>query len=134
MFTQKFFFNFVALVLAVFFIGIALEVYYRLIWYDNILHFAGGMAVALGASLFFAKELSRGGRELFIIVFLVGSSAFVGIGWELMEWLLDHTVFVDAIYRNQPSLTDTMSDLLLDVSGGFLVALAYLKFKATARQ
>lgn len=130
MFTKKFFFNFVALIIAVFLIGIGAGVDRWLFWFDDILHFAGGMAVAVGASLFFARELSRGHRKLFLVVFIAGTSAIIGIGWEIMEWFLDHTVFAGSTFRNQPGLTDTVSDLVLDTSGGLLVALIYLKSKS----
>ena len=133
MVTKKFICNFIALIVAAFLIGVTARFDRLFVNFDDVLHFAGGIAVAIGASLFFAKELPRSRRKLLILVFLVGSSAIIGIGWELMEWLLDHTVFANSTYRNQPSLTDTVFDLILDSSGGFLVALLYLKSKVPWR-
>ena len=131
MFTQKFLFNFVALIVATYLIGFSSDVYYRIFWFDDALHFAGGMAVAIGASLFFKKDLAVSRRKLVIVVFLVGSSAVIGIGWEFFEWILDRVFFTERVFRNQPSLNDTMSDLLFDISGGLLAALAYLKYVFT---
>ncbi len=129
MFTKKFAIIFIASVLAVFASVLTFDFGFNLTWVDIPLHFTGGMAVAMATAIFFKGELgSVKFRRLFIILILVGSSAFVGTLWEFMEWGIDHLWGTKNGWQlNQPSLDDTMFDYLMDLSGGFLVSLIYLR-------
>ena len=91
--------------------------YFYIWWLDLLLHAAGGFwAGALGLYIF---------RETFLSGFLrmlaaVGFAALVGILWELLEFGVNQVwETLGRIAFLQPSLRDTMADLLADLAGSF---------------
>ncbi len=105
------------LVIALLHIGATIfYLYWMLWWYDLILHFLGGVFIALlvlwlvSFSGYLGASSSLSLRQLFLIS-LVGTLG-VGIGWEIFERLLGHTWSVEGYWL------DTGIDLFLDVSGG----------------
>lgn len=87
---------------------------------DSVFHLAGGLltahACAVGARHFswwrHVPALARAG-------ILVAVVAVIGIGWEWFEFLSD--VFLGT--HHQPSVADTMKDLLLDIGGAALLTI-----------
>ncbi|KKQ34370.1 MAG: hypothetical protein US50_C0051G0008 [Candidatus Nomurabacteria bacterium GW2011_GWB1_37_5] len=102
--------------------------YYTFWWFDLVMHFLGGFWVGLSAlwliflrfkvinSLFLERLL-----PIFIVSFL--SVLLVGILWEFFEISID-----TLITFNPQDLTDTLSDLVMDLIGSF-VASMYFIFK-----
>ena len=93
---------------------------------DSVMHFTGG--IALGILIFgllsYAVKLRwilpPGRLLLFILIFsLVTTGA---VFWEFSEWTLDTILGT----RMQPSLGDTMKDLLLGQFGAIVYALAVI--------
>jgi hypothetical protein len=56
--------------------------------------------------------------RLFLAFFIVMLTMAIGVCWELMEYLNDQLTGSELQY----SLSDTMTDLLFDAFGGFIVA------------
>lgn len=83
------------------------------------LHFLSGafigIIVFLWAQKFFSVEL----RSLKIIFMAITGAFVVGIIWEIYELNTGHTSFSDGIFF----AFDTISDLILDIFGGFFGAL-----------
>ncbi len=101
--------------------------YWQISRLDNALHFLGGMSIAAASSaLLQTKPLLSSGQRLpwlFRLLFCVGLVALAATSWELMEFLLD--TYTSTVM--QPSIADTMSDLALGLTGGFLVTLYNLR-------
>lgn len=95
---------------------------------DIPLHFLGGAVAGWWAWLaFYYGKLEKFKMIEFAIVFL-GVVALVGLAWEFFEWGLDQTLGVwYALPPSQPSVDDTLADLLMDILGGVLVLLIGLK-------
>lgn len=96
-------------------IAIKLYLYWTVWWVDMVVHFFGGMWVALISmwflSLFFSIEKWSLKKILFLSLL---SSFFVGAIWEIFELYFGLTSLSDgAIY-----ITDTASDFLMDTMGG----------------
>lgn len=97
----------------------SLYLYWTVWWFDMVMHFISGVCVGMAGVLFwqyiFEKNLS------FSKAIKVGViSAFViGIGWELFELYFEVTSFSDGVLY----ITDTTSDVILDVCGGLLGAI-----------
>lgn len=110
------------LVLVAHAVGIA-GVYWIFRWYDAPVHFLGGFAagvLALDIWHFSLKNVELRQRWLrtwmLQFAFVVGIVSFIGIIWELHEYILD--VWRDVGVLRQPSLRDTMSDSVMDLLGG----------------
>lgn len=90
---------------------------------DNLLHFLGGMSIAAAALSFIAyakhvhmMEIHTWWLRIFLTLALV---ALAAVDWEFMEYILDHTVGSHI----QGNVTDTMSDIVLALCGGGIVAM-----------
>jgi hypothetical protein len=133
-FSSQFLVTLLILVLAVQAVGITENWFLSFTWLDNILHFAGGLWVGIFFFYFFPKETLaktiRSGSSRYLIALLALSFvALIGVGWEFFEFSLDRIfTILGAAALNQPSLQDTMSDLLLDLLGGGFSVLLYTLF------
>jgi hypothetical protein len=59
-------------------------------------------------------------------VVLVSITALIAVSWEFLEFIADNYIYHEVHF--QPSLTDTLKDLLMGICGGYFVgALGYLK-------
>ncbi|OGY65805.1 MAG: hypothetical protein A3A04_00335 [Candidatus Harrisonbacteria bacterium RIFCSPLOWO2_01_FULL_40_28] len=106
------------------------RVYY---WIDNPLHLAGGFWVA-ALTLYFLERYKGGEllkKHLYVsICFVFGMTALIGVGWEIVEFLYDLavTLYGKQFIVTQPSVEDTIKDLVNDLLGG-LLALLYYEFR-----
>lgn len=85
-------------------------------WLDWILHFAGGAWVAV-----FSLVFKRRAQPLAVVAF----AFFVGIGWEVLEYVFNVPFFGvgEASFGDSLWILDTLMDLFFDVSAAMLVAL-----------
>lgn len=97
----------------------ALYIYWSVWWFDMVLHFSSGFCVGMAAVLVFQFYLYKNiSIKKSVTVGLI--FAFViGISWEIFELYFDIAFFSDGMIY----IADTLSDLILDVCGGFLGSL-----------
>lgn len=109
-----------ALIVGSWFIGVSLELPFYYWWFDIILHTVGG----LWASLCIAV-VTRGAvveyrtlptRVLFFCA-IVGGAVFIGVLWELMEFVIDRFIIGTGFTYLSGVIEDTMSDLVFDIIG-----------------
>jgi hypothetical protein len=97
-------------------VALKLDFFWTLHYYDSVVHFLAGICVGLGTVWFAMSttktEMTR--RRVFTVT-LVGA-VIVGIVWEIFEVTNGITFLADGIHY----LTDTGSDLLMDVCGGLV--------------
>jgi len=107
------------------------SLYWRIWWFDNVLHFLGGAWLAFVAAWFvFYSKKAKDIRLPFPVFLLVAVSfaALVGVGWEIFEFCVDFLTGKGAVAGfNQIGLQDTMGDLFFDLLGGLLAGLAFIK-------
>lgn len=97
--------------------------------YDKALHFMGGAFLALGLFYLLRKNFPFFNNQFLMFVLLVTSSITIGVVWEFVEFFYDRTLYHSLhTAPSQPSLVDTLGDLLAD-SGGALLASLYLVTK-----
>ncbi len=101
------------------FAGIYLHLYTRVIWFDHIAHFLGGVFAALLVLwvLFFSGYLrfTLPSSRLALFVVMVGGALIIGVGWEVFENLLGLT------WSPKGYWLDTELDLLFDAVGALCV-------------
>lgn len=86
-------------------------------WYDALLHFISAVLigfVAVVPLMILARKHSIPAPFKLIVLFAIFATCTVGVIWEIFEHLVDMYFKTNM----QPSLSDTMDDLALDLSGG----------------
>lgn len=98
-------------------------------WYDVMLHILGGAWIGtLFIYLFAYRWQFFDGKKSFLysLTVIVGFALLMGVLWELYEFGFDQTIGAKyALPLTQPSLFDTMKDLLDDILGGVLATVVY---------
>lgn len=93
-------------------------------WYfstgNTYFHFVGGLFMALLAASYYRSEFAKLSQpfRFFCLLALVMA---VGVFWEFHEYALGH--LLNASFKFQGDLADTMSDLLMDTLGGVVAGL-----------
>lgn len=114
---------------ALYIIGFIFRWNYSLWWYDLLLHFLGGMWVAIAAKNFFVRPIGQIRR--IGPIFIIALVALVGVTWEIYEFAIDELFFEErALWRAQDGNTDTMTDLMMDLLGGVVVAGYYWSYRS----
>ena len=106
--------------------------YWTISWLDIPMHFLGGFWVAAFFFWLFGKKLSQeykkilGGNFLILLILCLGFVSLIGVLWEFYEFSYDHYIFSkNFLLLAQGDTTDTMTDLLMDLVGGFAVIILY---------
>ena len=95
----------------------------KLWWYDMLLHFLGGMMVAM-LLLHYAEKwpsfIQLPGNRFVRFVCIVSFVALIGVFWEFYEYAAGY------VFRAfDLQLPDTLSDLFFDLAGASVVAAMY---------
>lgn len=99
-------------------IALALLLYWTLHYFDSGVHFFAGMVVGFGSLwLYLGKKETMTSRQIFQISLL--GAILVGVVWEIFELMAGITFLSDGIHY----VTDTGSDLLMDILGSLVAAL-----------
>lgn len=139
---------FIFLYLAIF-LGEVRNFYYRFPFWDDILHaFSGAMLAAIGLLLI---NLLNGRKSLhldlspaFVALFAISFAVLAGVVWEIYEFTLDGLLgtnmqkfmnYGGEILNGRAALTDTMSDLIIDLGSASLVGiLGYFSLKSDEKK
>ena len=113
-------------------LGIGLDLYHIIWWYDIPMHILGGAWIAFVFVNLFCKKwrvVDYSRNKLMVLVAILGSVALAGVFWEFYEYLSDvyllkiHPLFYAP---NHLILPDTLKDLLNDIIGGLGTSLVFL--------
>lgn len=108
---------------------------YDVKYFDKLLHLSGGVISAWFFSVFLRKELDASSKFRAIIM-IVATVSLSGIFWEFAEYVF--SAYVSQIaptiaqYMFIGDLTDTLGDILFDLTGGLSFAVFYI-FKLKSR-
>lgn len=104
--------------------GNALNWYHKIPWLDIPMHMAGGVWVGLLFYYIFAIRVRAVDpkRSFSFIILGLGFVAFLGVAWEIYEFLTDIWILKAYPYNNEPGyiLYDTHTDFVNDFLGGAL--------------
>ncbi|MBU3925824.1 hypothetical protein KJ763_01495 [Patescibacteria group bacterium] len=124
------------LILATHAIAIYFSLYWIIWWFDNAMHFLGGLCLSFFAIwlIYFAKKIELGNTSnFFSLIIIVSLVVLGGVFWEFFEFFFDNIIFgkisglISLAGHAQLGLVDTMSDLFFDLLGGLLGGLLFLK-------
>lgn len=90
-------------------------------WFDILMHGLGGVAVGffIAALLVRFKDVLREHSGIFVFLVLAGT-VFIGLLWESLELVLD-LYMKEALH--QPSVSDTILDLIMDGVGALVAGI-----------
>lgn len=95
---------------------------------DKIMHVLGGMSIALSGLAVIDFFTTRGelkiSNRLITATIVLGLVALAAVSWEFLEFTLDNI----ARTHMQPSLVDTVGDLLAGLIGGSVVIVSKTPF------
>ncbi len=109
------------------YLGSAKDFYYKLRWWDLVLHTSSGFLLGIVGllTLFLlnhTRRIPQGITPFFICFFSVSFAVFLGVLWEIFEFTVDR--FTTANMQSQETgVVDTMKDLIVDTLGAVVVAL-----------
>jgi hypothetical protein len=134
------FFQFIAamFVFLSLFLGSAQDFFYRIWWWDMVLHLGSGFLLGIvgWVALFLLNQtdhVPRGMRPGFVCFFGVTFAVFVGVLWEAFEFLVDNLWPSVNMMSNETGVSDTMLDLMVDLVGATIVALMGYSYFKTGR-
>ncbi|HEY4475795.1 MAG TPA: hypothetical protein VJB92_03715 [Candidatus Paceibacterota bacterium] len=111
-------------------VALALGLYERVSSFDGAHHFLGGV---WAAAVFFYFLSNRPGivdilkSKTADFFFGISAAVFAGVLWELFEFAFDLVFGPMGFPKAQPGLSDTMTDLVFDLLGGFGFTALYIK-------
>jgi hypothetical protein len=110
------------------FLGSAADWYYKVWWWDMVLHTGSGFLLGIVGliALFLLNHTNRippGMTPGFLCFFAVTFAVFVGVLWEIFEFAVDQSVPAINMQSNETGVVDTMHDLIVDTLGAIVVAL-----------
>ena len=117
------------------YLGSARDFYYHFWWWDLVLHTGSGFLLGIIGflALFLLNQTDRlppGIRPAFLCFFGVTFAVFLGVLWEITEFVIDLAVPWTNMQSRETGVGDTMLDLIVDALGAIVVALmgwAYFK-------
>ena len=101
--------------------------FYRLPYYDKIMHFLSGMIFVLLGYIFMKKYISKSHILYLIINCIEMSLAFL---WEVFEYCGLIFFQYDASHHYTTGVHDTMQDMLISLLGGFVITFVIHKFQS----
>ncbi|HEU4716169.1 MAG TPA: hypothetical protein VFS14_05080 [Candidatus Saccharimonadales bacterium] len=115
---------YVAFIFASMFAGEVFGLYGQIWPWDDWMHFISGVLISVGVVMWLTILKDRGMKlpSWLQSYMILASAAFVAVLWELAEFASDQLF---GTFSQGADLTDTMLDLLYDVSGAVIVAVAW---------
>lgn len=92
--------------------AVVFYLYWSYGWFDNLMHFIGGISIGLFLYWFFYRSNIVSPPRLLSWVTIIGGTIVIGAGWEVFEYVMHFT------YTSKESyVLDTSLDLLMDIIG-----------------
>lgn len=123
-------------------LGEIADFYYTVPWWDNMLHMTSGGILGIIGLMFVYLLNKNHVREInlspfFIVLFAFCFALMIGVVWEIYEFAMDRvfdTNMQKFRFAGEDGLVDTMTDLIVDTIGAFVVtASSYLIIKVKSK-
>lgn len=110
--TTIFFLLALAILAGAHFFALTFFLYWKIWWFDIVMHFFGGITVALG--IFTLKDIFRQipERLLYVVPVMAGVIIII-LSWEIFEYYF-------GLFAGDGYVLDTAIDLAMGLTGGFL--------------
>lgn len=106
------------------FLGVTVELYNKIYWFDKFTHFLSGIVSAFG-SIFIIAKSKKNGNLKFDILFIIAMTLMVASLWEMFEYTSSCLFDVDPQRVKLTGVSDTMQDIIVAFLGGIIVSICY---------
>lgn len=106
------------------FLGVTVDLYSKIYWYDKLVHFLSGVVTALG-SVYLLEKNNYNKNLLFNVLFIISFSMLVASIWEVFEYLSSYYFHVDPQKVILTGVSDTMGDIIVALLGSTLISTCY---------
>ena len=111
------------------------DLYETFWWVDETLHVYFTFCLTLVLVLYaYGKVLTgRCHHQVLLVLTVTGLGLACGTLWEITEWLYDYLVSSDALYATTnpiTDMTDTMTDMIMNLAGSLVAGIAILRMLA----
>jgi len=111
------------------------DLYETFWWLDETLHVYFTFCLTLVLVLYaYGKVLTgRCHHQVLLVLTVTGLGLACGTLWEITEWLYDYLVSSDALYATTnpiTDMTDTMTDMIMNLAGSLVAGIAILRMLA----
>jgi hypothetical protein len=120
------------------FLGSAADFYYKIWWWDMVLHAGSGFLFGVVGFLAIfllnhTDRIPKSMRPAFVCMFAVTFAVFIGVIWEIIEFIVDLIAPAINMQSNETGVRDTMHDLIVDTIGAIIVAAMGYAYTKTGR-
>lgn len=106
------------------FLGVTINLYDKIYWFDKYTHFLSGMVSSFGAIFILIKSKKNGNRK-FDIFFIISVALMVASIWEMFEFTSSCLFNVDPQRVKLTGVRDTMEDIIVAFLGGVIISMMY---------
>ena len=117
-------FMYILFVFIAYFLGVIVDLYSKIYWYDKFIHFLSGILTAFVALYILVKN-KENKNILFNILFIISLTMLVASCWEIFEYISSFYFNVDPQKVVLTGVTDTMGDIIVALLGSILVSICY---------
>ena len=103
------------------YLGVILELYNTLLYYDKVVHTVSGILTAYVGMLILSHIKLKGNG--FNILFIVSFSALCAVSWEIFEFVCNILVGGDAQKVIETGVDDTMLDMIVAIIGSIIYSI-----------
>lgn len=128
--TIKFEFIYLLFIFLAYFLGVIINIYDTISFYDTIMHFLTGIFGTYVA--FYILNLINcydKNKIILNVLFVLGFVSFISIAWEVFEYISSILFKVDPQKVIETGVNDTMKDLMIAITGSIITCILYIKNK-----
>ncbi len=101
-----------------YFLGVIINLYDKIIFYDTLMHFISGIFTA-----YLALNIIKNENKIIKILFILGFVSLIATTWEIFEYTSSIIFNVDPQKVVETGINDTMKDIIVALLGGILVVI-----------
>lgn len=117
-------FIFVLFIFIAHFLGVVVDLYSKIYWFDKFTHFLSGVLTSFIA-IYLLVKCNIKGKTLFNILFIIAFTMMIAGLWEIFEYTSSCLFNLDPQRVLQTGVSDTMGDIIVALLGSIIVSLAY---------
>lgn len=102
-----------------YFLGVIINLYDKISWYDTIMHFLSGVFTGY-LGYYFLKDKKN---KIFNILFILGFVSLIALSWEVFEYIASILFDVDPQKVKLTGINDTMKDIIVALLGGIIIVI-----------
>ena len=115
---------YIIFIFAAHFLGVIVDLYSKIYWYDKFIHFLSGIMTSI-AAIFILSISNQNKKKSFNILFIISFSMLIASFWEIFEYVSSILFNVDPQKVALTGINDTMGDIIIALLGSLCVSIVY---------